>query len=661
MALRAWRVLVTLVALCFVGACQRSPSSAPRQAMPPQRTITFNKDVAPILFDHCASCHRPIEANPAAPPRRAPASAGVLCVAGAPFSVLDYESLRPHVAAIAAAVASHAMPPWLPEPGYGDFANSRRLSEAQIATIQAWVREGAAEGSPADAPRVPVWPSGWQLGAPDMVLKVSDAFHLERGGGDVFRNFVIPVSLPSTRYVRAIEFRADNPRVLHHANVALDPDRVSRQLDRADPAPGFATMADDEVQNVFGWSPGKQPTFEAADTGWPLEPGTDVVVQLHMIANAAPQVVQPEIGLFFTDVPPARTVIAVKLESKSIDIAAGDANYAIEDSYVLPADVEVMSVYPHAHRLAREMRGTATRPDGTVIPLLWIRQWDTRWQDQYRYRVPVELPRGTRLSMRITYDNSPANPVNAGQPPRRVQWGPKSTDEMGALWFELVPRHAEDAGVLTEDYFRRAAQADLAAAELQVRSTPGAPAAHNLLATRYLQAGRAADAQAQFEEALRLSPGDAEAHSNLGTLFQAQGRLADALVHLRTAVRLKPGDDRIRFNLGNGLFLAGRLADAEREFRVAIAANPDNADAHFNLAMLLGPQNRLAEAIAHLERVIEITPRHAEAHRNLSVAYDLQGRRDEALAEARAAVRLAPGSTPAQQQLARLLASPAIR
>jgi len=645
------------VALALLIACQRAPdksASNPEPRVPDSGSrvpspVTFNKYIAPILFENCASCHRPIDSTPAAK------GGDVLCVAGAPFPLLDYASAQARAGEIARAVLTRAMPPWLPEPGHGEFLNPRRLSDEQIALIQKWVEQGTPEGNPADRPEPPAFPDGWQLGTPDVVLKTAESYTLQPGKGDVFRNFVLPVPRSSTRYVRAIEFRADNPKVLHHANIAVDPARVSRRLDRMEPGPGFATMPEDEVQNVFGWSPGKVPIPEPEDTAWALEEGSDLVVQLHMVPGAKAETVQPSIGLFFTPTPPTRVPIVVKLESKTIDIPAGEPNYVVEDSYLLPVDVSAVSVYPHAHYLAKDMRGTATLPDGSEKSLIWIKQWDIRWQDQYRYKDQVMLPRGTTLRMRFTYDNSAAN-ARSPRPPRKVTWGQNATDEMGALWVEVIPRNSTDAAVLTQDYFRRALATDIASAEMQVKNDPRNPAAHNRLALKYVQAGRVQEAQARLDEALRLAPDDAEAHSNLGTVLQMQGRLAEAAPHLETAVKLKPNDDRIRFNFANGLTAAGRSSDAIREYERVVALNGENADAHFNLAMLLGPQNRLDEAIAHLRRVVELTPRNSEAHRNLSVAYGLQGKLDQALGEAREALRIQPDSAAARQQLDRLLA-----
>jgi tetratricopeptide (TPR) repeat protein len=307
------------------------------------------------------------------------------------------------------------------------------------------------------------------------------------------------------------------------------------------------------------------------------------------------------------------------------------------------------------------MKGTATLPDGTVKPLIWIRAWDFRWQDQYRYAEPLFLPKGTTITMHFTYDNSDGNPRNPHHPAQRVKWGPQSSDEMGALWLEVLPRRDEDIPALTRDYEERTLRADIAGAEMQVGTSPDDALAHNFLATKYLQAGRVSDAIAQLTEALRLKPADAEAHSNLASALQLQGRPAEALPHAREAQRLKPDDDRVLFNLGNAMMASGQVEEAIRALRRATELNPENADAHFNLAVIVGPRNRIDEAIAHLRKAIEINPRHAEAHRNLGVALGFQGRLDEAIREVQAALRLRPDSVEAQTQLATLLKAKSAR
>jgi Flp pilus assembly protein TadD len=670
-----WSAASALVFLSLLAAC-RNTAERPRAGEPEGSTLrpaaapssqvsnpTYNEHVAPILFARCATCHRPIDSAEAGGTGEAGTNDpdDPLCIAGAPFSVLDYAAVARRANAIASAVQQRGMPPWLPEPGHGDFVNERRLSDGEIATIAAWASHGAPEGDAAKRPAIPTFPSGWQLGTPDLVLTSAQAYTLRPGREDSFRTFVLPVPTGEARYVRGIEFRADNPQVLHHANVGLDPRRTGRRLDRADAEPGFAAMPEGETQDVFGWSPGKVPVMEPPDTAWTLDEGSDLVAQLHMVPAATPQTVRPQVGLFFSKTPPTRVPIVVKLESKAIDIPAGDANYVVEDSYTLPVDVEAVSIYPHAHYLATRMDGSATLPDGRVTPLLSIPRWNIRWQDQYRYRTPVTLPRGTTLRMRFVYDNSATNPNNRFTPPRRIQWGPLSTDEMGALWLEVVPARNEDAAILDRDYQARALKADLASAELAARSRPDDAGVLNRLATRYVQAGRIDDAIAQLRHAVRIAPRDAEAHSNLGSALQAKGALVEAIRELETAARLKPNDDTVRFNLGNGYYAAGRTADAVHELTRAVALNGENADAHFNLAMILGPGGQVDQAIAHLQRVVEIDPQRADAFRNLAMALGMRGRVDEALARARTARRLAPGSSEVAQLLSQLEAAAARR
>jgi Flp pilus assembly protein TadD len=646
---RDFSVLAIVAALLPAAACDRAHSadSATSTVRP---ALTFNKDIAPILFEHCATCHRPVD-----PGERATDGGDPKCFAGAPFPLLEYRDVRAHAQQIAEATVKRVMPPWLPERVQAAFANERRLRDDQIAMIQQWVEGGATEGAVADRPAIPKWPDGWQLGQPDLVLSMPLPYTLQAVGTDVFRNFVIPVPAGPTRYVRGIEFRAGNPRSLHHASVGVDRFRVSRKIDRSDPGPGFAAMPDDRVQSVFGWSPGKVPFMEPADRAWSLEKGSDLVIQLHMLPTGEPEVVAPTVGLFLSNTPPAHEPLQIKLESKAIDIPAGQADYAIDDSYVLPADIDLLSIYPHAHYLAKEMQGVARLPDGSVKRLITIKSWDFRWQDQYRYMAPVFLPKGTTLSMHFTYDNSDRNARNPQHPPQRVKWGPQSTDEMGALWLEILPRRDEDVAALMRDYTERSLRADIAGAEMQVAVSPGDALAHNFLATKYLQAGRLQDATVHLLEALRLKPDDAEAHSNLASALQVQGRLPDALLHAREAARLKPDDDRVRFNLGNAMSATGNIDEAIREFRRAVQLNPENADAHFNLAMLLGPRNRIDEAITHLRRALELDPRNGEAHRNLAVALGYKGRIEEAVVEAREALKLQPNSVEAQRQLNLLL------
>ena len=413
----------------------RSARSGPGPQQP--AVITFN-EVAPIIYARCSSCHRPGQP--------------------APFSLLRYDDVKLRAERIAAVTKLRAMPPWPPEPGFGEFANPRRLSDEEIDLLQRWVADGVPEGDRAALPKPPTWTDDWQLGRPDLVLQLTQPYTLPAAHGDVFRSFVIPIPVASRRYVRGVEFRPSNPRVVHHTVMRFDRTGAARRLDDDDPEPGYDGMlsaADESPSGRFlGWTPGKTPAFEREGMAWPLEPQTDAVINAHLMPTGKPEVVQFQIGLFFTDARPVVDPVMLRLGSELIDIAPGQKEYPVNSRYMLPVDVDVLSVYPHAHYLAKDMKAFAILPDGTLRWLIWIKDWNFNWQHVYVYESPIHLPRGTLLSMRYTYDNSADNIRNPNRPPRRVVYGPRSSDEMADLWLQVVPRNAADAAALEQDRLR---------------------------------------------------------------------------------------------------------------------------------------------------------------------------------------------------------------
>ena len=391
------------------------------------QAVTFSKDIAPIVFGACVSCHRP--GGPG------------------PFSLTTYDEVRKRATQIAQVTRSGFMPPWKVEPHLGPFAGQRVLTKDERQRIDQWVRDGAPEGDPAALPKLPAWPDGWLLGTPDLVV-ATPAYTLPPQSTDAFRIFAVRLPVKQRTYIRGIEFHPGNARVVHHANIRIDRTSETRALDDADPLPGYDGLMPRTAEypdgHFLGWTPGQIAPLVSADLAWTLEPGSDLVVQLHLQPSGASEVVRPEIGLYFGDRPPTQTPTILRLGSQGIEIAAGDSTYAIHDSYVLPADVDVLAIQPHAHYRAREIRGTATFTDGTTRLLMHIKDWDFRWQHVYREIEPIRLPKGTRLSMDYTYDNSADNIRNPQLPPARVFWGQRSRDEMGDLWFQLLAHNLDD-------------------------------------------------------------------------------------------------------------------------------------------------------------------------------------------------------------------------
>jgi hypothetical protein len=531
------------------------------------RPPTFSADVAPIIFEACGSCHRP--GGPG------------------PFSLLTHDAVRQHATQIVQVTKSRFMPPWKASDDAGPFVGQRRLSNREIAMIEEWVAAGTPLGENRALPKPPSRTDSWQLGTPDLVVTLPDAYRLQAEASDVFRIFAIPLPIDRVRYVRGLEFLPGNARVVHHANIRIDYTSSTRQLDAADPTPGYdGLMPRSAVYpegHFLGWTPGQLAPLVPGTFAWPLLPGADLVIQLHMQPSGAPEDVRPTIGLYFSDEPPTRTPAILRLGSQGIDIAPGDGAYTITDSYTLPIDVDLHAVQPHAHYRARDVRGTATLPDGSTRSLIHIGEWDFRWQHVYRYETPLPLPKGTRLSMEYVYDNSTANPRNPDRPPRRVFWGQRTVDEMGDLWFQLVPRNARDLETLRSE----------AQHKMTVEDTVG------------------------YETMLRVSPDDVELHDDVALLYLGLGRPHEAVAHFRRSVELRPNSASAHFNVATALSVGGGFDEAIEEYQRALALDPRHPSAHNNLGTVLSAQGNRLEALRHFREALVIKPDNQQAQANL--------------------------------------------
>jgi tetratricopeptide (TPR) repeat protein len=347
----------------------------------------------------------------------------------------------------------------------------------------------------------------------------------------------------------------------------------------------------------------------------------------------------------------------LRLSRQSLDIPAGEKAYTIADSYVLPVDVEVQAVQPHAHYRAREIRGWATLPDGTTKWLIYIKDWDFRWQHVYRYVAPFVLPRGTTVAMRYTYDNSAENPRNPQQPPRRATWGQRTADEMGDLWIQVLTRDKDDRATLSRDFRPKVEAEDVIGYETLIRADPGQARLHDDVAQLYLMLGRPGEAAAHFRSSVGLEPESAAAHFNLGTALSAAGKLNEAIGQYRQALQINPGYALAHNNLGNALVAQGKLDDAIGEYQDALRSNPNNVEAHSNLGDILLQRGNPDEALRHLREALRIDPGFYVAHYNMGHAFQRRGELSDAIQHFQQAVRLSPDWAPALTDLAWLLAT----
>lgn len=389
--------------------------------------VTFSHDVAPILYRHCAACHHP---------------GGV-----APFSLISYNDAAKRAGLIATVTARRYMPPWLPSAPR--FEHERKLTAAQIATLARWAQSGAHEGNRAETPQPPRFPSGWQLGKPDVAAEMAAPFEVPADGPDLYQCFAIPAPAGQDHYVRAIDIRPGNPKVVHHALLFQDITGTARRRDQGSGYSCFGTPGFLPARGLGGWTPGSLPFQPPPDIPERLYGGADLVLQVHYHPTGKPESDQTRVALYYTDRTPARHAADIPLGSNRIDIPPGDSAYKVTDHFVVPVDVDAIAINPHAHYICKSMYAYAVLPNGTRRTLIRIPEWNFDWQQQYVYATPIRLPEGTIVAMEFTYDNSEANPRNPNHPPRRVLWGPGSLDEMAGLHIAVVPVDPDDAEELS--------------------------------------------------------------------------------------------------------------------------------------------------------------------------------------------------------------------
>ena len=449
------------IALLLMLTVAAGISAATQRATVPtaEKAPTFSAAIAPILYANCVTCHRPGEA--------------------APFPLISYEDVAKRAKLIVKVTGSRYMPPWHAAHGFGDFADERRLTDDQIDVFVRWLKAGMPRGDLSKLPALPQFADGWQLGKPDLILEMPAAFNVPAEGPDIYRNFVLPTGLSDDKWIRAVEFRPSARKVVHHALFSYIRGGAVNAVANADGQPGFRGGMPVALIPGFapagelgGWAVGTTPRFLPEGLARPIAKGSDLILQLHFHPTGKPETEKSVVGLYFSSTPPERRLMTPSIPGffgllAGIDIPPGEKAFTIKGVYTVPADMRVLSVTAHAHYLGKDIKATATKPDGSIEPLLWIQDWDFTWQDRYDYKTPVFLPKGTRIDATITYDNSADNPHNPCNPPRRVRWGIQSFDEMGAVGFLMVAANKEDeealrqqGGAMLKAALKQAAQSD---------------------------------------------------------------------------------------------------------------------------------------------------------------------------------------------------------
>ncbi len=450
--------LVLFILLCAMTA------AAVAQDPPSADTVTFNKDIAPIIHEKCAGCHRPGQAGP--------------------FSLLTYEDVAKRARTIDAVIDSGYMPPWKPVDHDIKFINERRLTDPQKQKFKDWLAGGKPKGS-GKPPAVPEFNDSWSLGKPDMVVEMLGEFKVPAAGKDIYRSFVFPLQLENDKWVKAIEYRPTATSSVHHAIFFADTSGNARRMNGSDGAPGIAGMSflaapspsnkiDNDPQTsqsglgqflsnvrrlqsglieapfatafgsgLGGYVPGSTPTRLPGDLAMLLPTGSDIVMQTHFHPSGKPETEQGKLAIYFADEAPSKKMVNIQIPAMfgigvGLKVPAGEKNYRISESFRLPTDIQLVSIGAHAHYICREAAMTATLPNGEKMVLLEIDDWDLDWQDRYYFKKQLILPAGTILTSELTYDNSADNPENPNSPPQEIRWGRESGDEMGSVSLQAI-------------------------------------------------------------------------------------------------------------------------------------------------------------------------------------------------------------------------------
>ena len=376
-------------------------------------TITFNRDIAPIVYSNCVPCHREGEV--------------------APFPLTNYEHVSKRAAQIVAVITEQIMPPWKPAADYGHFTGERRLCGTQVQLITRWVESDCPEGEAEDLTPLPKFPTGWQLGKPDLIVRMPRRFALAAEGVDIYQHFVIPMGMNQDRLIKAVEVHPGNAKIVHHAHMFVDNTGQARILDEADPAEGYTRFGGHGLSSAAylgGWNPGATPHFFPKGTGRLIPKGGDAVFQIHYHPSGKPEFDQTEIGIYYA-APDAQQLIAdLVVGNVDLVIPAGAAEARFTAEYTSPVNLLLMEIRPHMHLLGKSYQVRGVLPSGTVVPLIKIEDWDFNWQDSYVFDPVVSLPAGSQIQVEVVYDNSSKNPANPHSPPKIVYFGEESTDEM---------------------------------------------------------------------------------------------------------------------------------------------------------------------------------------------------------------------------------------
>jgi hypothetical protein len=424
-----------LVVPVAVGAamCLAVMAAAPQPPTATASIPTYTKDVAPILFKNCTSCHRPGEIGP--------------------MSLLTYDDVRPRAKDIRDKIDEGAMPPWHADAPRGTFLNERGLTEQEKSTIFRWVANGSPKGDPKDMPPTPEYPRGWSIGTPDVVFEMPEDYHVPADDVVQYEYFYIPTNFTEPKWVQAIEVRPGNRNVVHHVLVRYKarPDVRRMPVLKLNPAisslpnttPGLRPKRSDDLPSrlLATYAPGTNPQVFRPGTALRLEPGGVLELQMHYTAAGQDETDRTRVGMIFSKDPAPREVLASQFVNATLKLPAGAADVKVDADVEFAQDATVWGLFPHTHVRGKKWVYVLQLPDGSTRTILSVPHYDFNWQTYYMFKEPLEVPRGAKIISSAWYDNSVGNRANP-DPTVDVKWGDQTWEEMQYTGILVSPRTA---------------------------------------------------------------------------------------------------------------------------------------------------------------------------------------------------------------------------
>lgn len=400
------------------------------------QTPNYSQDIAPILYTHCTSCHR----------------AGEI----APMPFTNYNEAVAYGSMIKSVTQSRYMPPWKPDPNYRSFVDENVLTNAQIQAIKDWVDGGMPQGNPALEPPLPIFPTGSQIGVPDLVLPMAQSFTQSGNNTDQYRIFVLPTGLQQDKEISAIEFRPGNKRISHHAIIGMDTTNQANVLDQQQAGYGYTQYGGfgftPNEPLLAGWAPGMSPKVYPPGIGKTIWRNAKLLLQMHYAPTPIPETDSSVINIFYANAPLTRQAILSPITPQHLlngpFVIQPNTIKTFRARYTIGLGVSLLNLLPHGHLLCKSWEAYAVKPNGDTVKLVKINDWDFNWQGMYSFRNLLPLPAGTQLYVNGTYDNTSNNPLNPHNPPQIVRWGENTSDEMFLLYLTWVPYQVGDENIV---------------------------------------------------------------------------------------------------------------------------------------------------------------------------------------------------------------------